>query len=381
MHSDSDDSVTRMVKKKRSVTSKMKFKKTSEAKDSSGQYAQVPVHDDSIEMEETRSFQASRSETDGREKNTDKPTNFNPDRLPVFTTLGSFLKRRRQDKVQSEQTDVSPVHTSIDRLGSEIDAIGLRPVIPSTTAENPTQQVKGLNDDYFDVPLSSGKSNPTLELAENASYSREPEDDVKPETGKPSSSRESLSSSTTSTAKMTTERNVVIERMFDAEIEALQELEPEDKMQVMNQTKELIYKLGIPRVFYDPEVDLVNRFCLEYTSICVKTDDSGFFTTQSKTHYKRVYDYMDKRTHSMSTPIQSTFCGPEVPVILTKLFLGDFRVNSKGEASIGIIIPIFAHNHKLVPIRFQSIVQNVFARKRMFYKNIDISRHHIDDLV
>lgn len=139
----------------------------------------------------------------------------------------------------------------------------------------------------------------------------------------------------------------------------------------------LINILRIERIFFNPELDILNRFCLEYTGLCVQTETRGMFAFKIENHYSRVYTYMERRINSTSTPIHEGSVGVEVPTLITRLFLGDFRITSDGTSKLDITIPILSHSHKLSLERFKAIVENIFHKKRKYYKTIDISRHEM----
>lgn len=142
----------------------------------------------------------------------------------------------------------------------------------------------------------------------------------------------------------------------------------------------LVCNLNIHRVFFDPELEIVNRFCLEYTAICVKTESHGSFFSRKPVHYERVFKFMNELIDCISTPLDRDPHGPHVPVLLTKLFHNDFRIDSNGENRIGINVPLFSHSHRLSQDRFKSITDNTFGRKTFFLKRIDVSRHGLQHL-
>jgi hypothetical protein len=139
----------------------------------------------------------------------------------------------------------------------------------------------------------------------------------------------------------------------------------------------LCNKLRIRSVFYDPEFDIINRFCLEFNSIAAKTDSNSLFQFRKPGAIRRVYDYMDERANSVSTPMDEEPYGPDIPTLLTHLFLNDFRVKSDGTNAFGISVPLFSHANRLSFDRFDAIAKLVFERRDFFFRNIDIARHNI----
>lgn len=154
----------------------------------------------------------------------------------------------------------------------------------------------------------------------------------------------------------------------------------ESQRKMINDYLKLIEILRIERIFYNPELDILNRFCLEYTGLCVHTEPKGAFIFKQEHHCSRIYNYMEKRINSTSTPTNESSVGIEIPTLITRLFLGDFRITSDGSSKIDITIPILSHSHKLSLERFKAIVINIFDKKRKYYKTIDISRHEITHL-
>lgn len=142
----------------------------------------------------------------------------------------------------------------------------------------------------------------------------------------------------------------------------------------------LTEKLRLRPVFFDPELDVLNRYCLEFTSIAVKTTPTGFFTLGTPHPIDRVYNYMDKRVNSIGTPVTEEPIGPDVPVLLTQLFLNQFRIRSNGSNDIQLNVPIFSHSNRLSNDRFSAITNAVFDRRSFFFRNIDIGRHSLADL-
>lgn len=144
---------------------------------------------------------------------------------------------------------------------------------------------------------------------------------------------------------------------------------------------DLVNLLNIYRTFFDPELEVVNRYCLEHTAICVKTESKSMFVNRAPKPHLRVFQFMEDFISTSSTPLDTEPHGPEVPALLAKLFHGDFRINSKGKNKVGINIPLFSHSHKMTADKFKAITDNVYARKRYFYKNTDISRHNLEHLI
>lgn len=153
-----------------------------------------------------------------------------------------------------------------------------------------------------------------------------------------------------------------------------------EEMELAASHLELVRILGIRRTFFNPELEVINRFCLEYTSICVQTEPKGMITFNYKDHFTRVFEHMDHRVNSTSTPTERTAPGPEIPVLLTRLFLGEFRVTTSGTNRIELPIPALSHNNRLTNDRFKAITKNAFSRKKQYFRFTDISRHDISHL-
>lgn len=142
----------------------------------------------------------------------------------------------------------------------------------------------------------------------------------------------------------------------------------------------LAEKIKIRSIYFDPELDILNRFCLEFSAIAVKTLPTGVFSLKPGNAVKRVFTFMDKRVNSISTPTDDQPLSPDIPVLLTHLFLNEFRIRSDGTNAIGINVPLFSHSNRLSLDRFDAITRSIFDRRDYFYRNVDISRHNLADL-
>jgi hypothetical protein len=155
---------------------------------------------------------------------------------------------------------------------------------------------------------------------------------------------------------------------------------PHTDIETIKLFQNLAEKLKFRPVFFDPELDILNRYCLEFTSIGAKTMDTSLSFFKKENPISRVYKYMDSRVNSTSTPLDEEPLGPDIPVLLTQLFLNQFRVKSNGMNEIKLLIPIFSHSNRLSEERFAAITRAVFDRRDFFYKNIDIARHGLAHL-
>lgn len=142
----------------------------------------------------------------------------------------------------------------------------------------------------------------------------------------------------------------------------------------------LLEQIGIERVFINPELDVVNRVCLEYTALCAKTEERWSLIKKHVSHFSRVYDAMTLRMESTSTPIIDTAPSVSTPVILTMLLLDRFRIRSNESVDLESQVPLLSHNHKMGMIKFRTIIRQCFDRRAFFFRNVDISRHGLDDL-
>jgi hypothetical protein len=145
---------------------------------------------------------------------------------------------------------------------------------------------------------------------------------------------------------------------------------------------ELIERLGLERVFHNPEMEIINRFCLEYTALCIKTDDNRFFFFKQERHFKRVFDEMEELTNSVRSPIGDINPGPREPVLITMLFLGKFMMTTDaGEDELAKrMIPLLAHEQRLSFVRFRTIVRTIFDRRDFYYSILSISRHELKQM-
>lgn len=142
----------------------------------------------------------------------------------------------------------------------------------------------------------------------------------------------------------------------------------------------LAERLRIRSVFFDPELDILNRYCLEFSALAVKTKKTNIFGIDKEDVYTRVYNYMDNRVNSTGTPMDEEPIGPDVPSLLSLLFLNYFRVKSDNSSEIGIRVPILSHTNRLSKERFISITRAIYDRRMFFLRNIDIARHSLNEL-
>jgi len=142
----------------------------------------------------------------------------------------------------------------------------------------------------------------------------------------------------------------------------------------------LVEQIGIERVFFNPELEIVNRVCLEYTALCVATEERWTLRAKHVDHYSRVYQAMERRMESTSTPIIDTAPSVSTPVLLTMLFLDRFRIKSNDTINLQSQVPLLSHNNKMAYTRFRTIIRQCFDRRAYFLRKVDISRHGLDDL-
>jgi len=142
----------------------------------------------------------------------------------------------------------------------------------------------------------------------------------------------------------------------------------------------LIEKIGIERVFYNPELEIVNRVCLEYTALCASTEPRWSLTSKYHSHFSRVYEAMELRMESASTPIIRSPPSITIPIILTMLLLDRFRIRSNDNVDLETQVPLLSHNHKMGKTKFEAIITQCFNRKAYFERNLDISRHGLKHL-
>jgi hypothetical protein len=177
-----------------------------------------------------------------------------------------------------------------------------------------------------------------------------------------------------------TRRADILSKIDQQEVAAIDQIPIEEGREITRQYLKLIDYLELGRIFFDPELEIINRFCLEYTALCAKTEDHSLFKLRSETHFCRVFNALEERTNSIGTPTDRYHPGPEIPVLLTRLVLGEFRIKSDGKSNANINVPLFSHHQRLDARRFERIVTLVFERKRYFEGRIDVSRHGLSHL-
>jgi len=162
------------------------------------------------------------------------------------------------------------------------------------------------------------------------------------------------------------------------EEEEIEEVNREIKMGYLN----LVKRLGIKRTFWDPEMDLINRFCLEYTAQSVLVNEKSMWKSKMSESHEEVYKRLIIRTESLGSPITAGDPGPEAPILLTEVVLGRFRIRSDGTTEAGERLPTLSHNGTMNSKRFKTMVENFYMIRDHQYKNrVDISRHRLDETV
>lgn len=148
---------------------------------------------------------------------------------------------------------------------------------------------------------------------------------------------------------------------------------PRPRMTGINPFLLLLDELQMERVFFDPELDVLNRFCLEYTEMCRATLRSSSMFSRTLPHIERVYNYMREETESASTPVVIKAPPVDRPVLHFELFLDHFRASSTRIHDPKVPLPHFTHGHRLTERRFQDIVKGIFARRAFLGSSLGVS--------
>lgn len=168
--------------------------------------------------------------------------------------------------------------------------------------------------------------------------------------------------------------NSIINEM---EVEEVEEINREATLNYI----ELMKKLGIQRVFYKPEIDIINRICLEYTAQSALLNSNKKWRTRLSNHSSEIYAQIMMKINVIGSPVHEGDPGPEKPIILTEIILGRFRVRSDGTTEIGIEVPLLAHNGSMNEQRFKHMMIEFFKQRDYYYRNkIDISRHKLEEI-
>jgi hypothetical protein len=138
--------------------------------------------------------------------------------------------------------------------------------------------------------------------------------------------------------------------------------------------------LKLPRTFWNPEQELINRYCLEYTAMCVKTMPTGLNLFGTKSHFERVFNSIKERTEALGSPISDERMTPDVPILLTRFFTGQFRVRNNTTTNDPALTILLSHSGHLTLAKFTAITTLIFNRKEWYYSKVDISRHRLGDL-
>jgi hypothetical protein len=192
-------------------------------------------------------------------------------------------------------------------------------------------------------------------------------------TGPTSSRRRSSSSQSTQKGN-----NSIIDLQSKVDpVSATQGITPEG----FNPFELLIEDLKLERVFYDPELDVLNRFCLEYTELCQQTFKGGLFVMRQTSHFERVYQRMKHATEDASTPVVDGHPPVSIPVLHYGLFLDHFRASSTRIRHPRVPLPHFTHGHRLTIDRYKSIVEGIFRRRLYLASSVGVSQQSLDDIM
>nr|BCD56396.1 hypothetical protein [Lichen partiti-like RNA virus sp.] len=142
----------------------------------------------------------------------------------------------------------------------------------------------------------------------------------------------------------------------------------------------LIKELNLDRVFYDPELDVLNRFCLEYVDLSKLTLNKHWSLIRSEPHFTRVYKYMKEQTEDQGTPAVASPPPISKPVVHFGLFLDHFRASSSRIFDPKVPLPHFSHGHRLNEQRFQKIVEGIFTRRSFLGSSVGVSAEKLSDL-
>lgn len=198
-------------------------------------------------------------------------------------------------------------------------------------------------------------------------------------TSKDPKRRTSSTSSNDESRSFVKRREEILKGLNQNEHAIIDDIPIEEGRDIAKEYHKLVRYLNLDRVFFDPEFEIINRFCLEYTAQCAKTESHALFRFGAPSHYQRVFESLEDRANSIGTPTEREHPGPHVPVLLTRLILGEFRIKSEGKSNIGINVPLFSHHQRLNAQKFGRIVERVFERKQHFESRIDISGHGLSD--
>jgi len=143
----------------------------------------------------------------------------------------------------------------------------------------------------------------------------------------------------------------------------------------------LLKDLNLERVYYDPELDVLNRFCLEYTELSQQTFKRGFFQIRQTSHYERIFNAMRNVTEDASTPVVDGSPPVSIPVLHYGLFLDHFRATSAKIKNPRVPLPHLTHGHRLTLDRFKSIVEGIFHRRQYLASSVGVSQQSLSDIM
>jgi len=142
----------------------------------------------------------------------------------------------------------------------------------------------------------------------------------------------------------------------------------------------LIQDLNLDRIFFDPELDILNRLCLEYIELSKLTLSKSWISIRSQTHFSRVYQYMKETNTDQGKQAVTSPPPTSKPVVHNELFLDHLRAPSSRIFDPKMPLPHLSHGHRLNEQRFQKIVEGIFTRRHFLGCSVGVSAEKLSDL-
>jgi hypothetical protein len=118
--------------------------------------------------------------------------------------------------------------------------------------------------------------------------------------------------------------------------------------------------IGIPMIFSDPRLNVLNQFAREYQNLRSITSRTKSLFKRSPPHYDRIYLALESTSTDVQPPFIVNASSPASPALLLTLFSPTLKSRSKRIRNATIALPHYKNGKSLGKTRFRSIVKATF---------------------
>jgi hypothetical protein len=144
---------------------------------------------------------------------------------------------------------------------------------------------------------------------------------------------------------------------------------------------DLIKKTNLDRVYVDPELDVLNRLCLEYAELCSQTFKKGLFHSRRTSHFERVYNALRVTELERIPSVVEEPPPVSIPVLHYEIFLPSLHHRSLKIKNPSVPMQHLSHGHRLTLERFTSIVKNIFHERQYLASSVGASQHMLNNIM